>query len=176
MKIDSLAVTVPERPYLGHVNGGIGFLPSLLTIQRLEKENQVSDRGAHIILHLPSVLVLGCFSRKRSVFNFKGPDLGQLTEAYGLASFEGCGFLEHAVTEIRMCAETDIPRGIFHLELSGGLALRRQSQDHWKMPKPLSAFKVDVTVPIMQAGSIFHGNDAQKQARVEEQLERFDSD
>lgn len=173
MKIDNLVVTVPERPALGHTGGSISFLPSSLVIHRLEGEHQVSNQGAHLHLFLPAPLLLDCFGRRTSIFNFDGPYLGQLTECDGLANYEYGGFREHAVTELQMRAHSEINDGIFHLELAGKLSPRQQSNEHWEMPSPLAEFGVNVAFPIADAGSVFHGKSTDMQSSVERRLERF---
>lgn len=173
MKIDSLVVAVPERPALGHVGGSIRFLPSLLLISRLENEDRVSDNGAHLSLILPAALLLECFGRRTTLFNFQGPYLGELTERSGLTNYEYGGFGQHAVTELTMRAQADLDHGIFHLALAGGLSPWRQNIDHWEVPRPLTKFDANVAFPIAEAGSVFHGKDDEMQSAVEKRLERF---
>jgi len=171
MKIDNLVVTVPERPALGHAGGSISFLSSSLLIHRLVGD-QVSSHGAHLYLLVAAPLLLDCFGRKMSTFNFDGPYLGQLTECSGLANYEYGGFREHAVTELRMRAQTEFGEGIFRLELAGKLSPRQQSNEDWEIPSPLTAFGVNVAFPIADAGLVFHGKSAEMQSAVERCLER----
>lgn len=175
MKIDSLLVNVPERPSLSHKGGSISFLPSFLVIHRLKETDlsQVSQRGAHLILFVPSPLLLDCFSRATSNFSFEGSYLGQLTESKGLADYEHGGFREHAVTELRINARADVQNGIFYLDLEGKLSPVRQSHAHWEAPKSLSAFSIGVHFRIAEAGAVFQGNTREMQDSVNQRLARL---
>ncbi len=173
MKIDSLVVSVPERPMLGHAGGSISFLPSSLSIWRLEHESRVSNQGAHLQLILPAALLLNCFGRRVSAFNFEGSYLGELTERHGLADYEYGGFMQHAITGIQMRSHVDVDEGIFQLVLAGALSPMQQSIDAWEMPKPLTEFAVEVAFPIAEAGLVFHGKDVEMQSAVQKRLDRF---
>lgn len=173
MKIDSLLVSVPERPVLGHARGSISFLPSSLSIWRLEHENRISNQGAHLQLILPAAILLDCFGRRMSTFNFEGPYLGELTERHGLADYEYGGFMQHAVTGIQMRSNVDIDEGIFQLVLAGALSPMQQSIDNWGIPKPLTEFAVEVAFPIAEAGLVFHGKDSEMQSAVQKRLDRL---
>jgi hypothetical protein len=175
MKIDSLLVNVPERPSLSHKGGNIAFLPSFLVVDRLKETDlsQVSQRGAHLVLFVPSPLLLECFSRVTSSFCFEGSYLGQLTESTGLADYEHGGFGEHAVTELRITTRTDVQNGNFYLNLDGQLSPVRQSHAHWEAPKSLSAFSIGVHFRVAEAGAVFHGTTHETQDSVNQRFARL---
>lgn len=176
MRVDSLVVEVNDRPFLSYVGGWISFQRSIIMISRLNNGGAISNNGAHLFLNVSSEIIKNCLNAEESVFLLEGPNVGQLDESYGLSNYEYGGFGEHAVRTIKIKGAVEATKQVFHLRLSGTLAPKKQSQENWQMPKPITSFCVDLTLPLSETGQAFSGEELEVQASIGKRLEAsFDS-
>jgi hypothetical protein len=170
VQVDSLSVEIADQPLLSYVGGDVSFQRASIIINCLDDRGLVSNTGAHFLLDVSSGLIKNCLRTEASKFLLVGPIVGQLNEFSGLSNYEYGGFREHAVQVLQIIGVVDLQSGEFHLNLSGRLGAKKQSQDHWQNPRPLASFNVDMILSLSKAGQIFSGEEVQMQASIDERL------
>lgn len=174
---EGVEVSVEGLPHYSHRRTAIAILPSMLLFTKLSygsaaPPRQVDSTGAHFKIQFPAEIVFQCLERSESVFRFEGPYLGTMDGRANRPAAED-GPSSHAISQLTLVLCVAPDKNLFGLEISGALSPMRQTYDYWPMPQPLSSFSIKAPLPLDEVATLFSGDRAVVQPRIDKALARL---
>jgi hypothetical protein len=174
---EDVEVSVEGLPHFFHERTSISILPSMLTVTKLSfgptaPAGQVASTGAHFKFQFPAEIVFQCLERSESLFRFEGPFLGIMDGRANRPAFED-GPSSYAITGFSFLLSVAPAINLLELKISGDLSPMRPAYDYWTAPLSSSSFRIRAPVPLNEVATLFSGDRAVVQSRIDKALARL---